>query len=57
MHINEIYNGLDRVDSKLPHNINNVVPCCIHCNKAKLDRTQDEFYAWVEKVHRLHPYH
>lgn len=50
------YNGLDRVDSKRPHNIDNVVPCCIYCNKAKLDRTQEEFYAWVAKVNNLHPY-
>lgn len=27
-----IYNGLDRVDSSLPHNKNNVVPCCRTCN-------------------------
>src|SRR5574337_1207102 len=51
-----VYNGLDRVDSKLPHNLDNVVPCCIYCNKAKLDRTQEEFYAWVARVNKIHPY-
>jgi hypothetical protein len=49
-----IYNGLDRVDSKLPHNLDNVVPCCVYCNKAKLDRTLEEFLAWVARVHNLH---
>lgn len=49
-----IYNGLDRVDSKLPHNVDNVVPSCIHCNKAKLNRTQEEFFNWVAKVHAMH---
>jgi 5-methylcytosine-specific restriction endonuclease McrA len=48
------YNGLDRIDSKLPHNLNNVVPCCIHCNKAKLDRTQKEFLDWIAAVYKLH---
>lgn len=49
-----IYNGLDRVDNKLPHNIDNVVPCCITCNKAKLQRSKEEFLKWVETVYRLH---
>jgi hypothetical protein len=51
-----IYNGLDRINSELPHDIDNVVPSCIYCNKAKLDRTQEDFFAWVAKVHDLHPY-
>jgi hypothetical protein len=51
-----IYNGLDRVDSKLPHNLDNVVPCCIYCNKAKLDRNQKDFFAWIAKVYDLHLY-
>lgn len=50
-----IYNGLDRVNSKLPHNLDNVVPCCVHCNKAKLDRTQDDFFRWIARVYSTHP--
>lgn len=48
------YSGLDRVDSSLPHNKNNVVPSCIYCNKAKLDRTQADFFEWIGKVHHTH---
>ena len=34
---NFIYNGLDRINSNLDHNINNVVSCCYICNMAKTD--------------------
>lgn len=51
------YNGLDRVDNKRGHDVDNVVPCCLPCNKAKLDRDQEEFFSWIDKVHKLHPYH
>jgi 5'-deoxynucleotidase YfbR-like HD superfamily hydrolase len=42
-----IYNGLDRVDSTKPHNYDNVVPCCLRCNKSKLDRSVEEFAQWI----------
>jgi hypothetical protein len=44
------YNGLDRVDSRGIYELSNVVPCCVHCNKAKLLMTQEEFYAWVHRA-------
>lgn len=46
-----IYNGLDRIDSSLPHNKENVVACCKHCNYAKRDRTFLEFKLWAEKLY------
>jgi len=46
-----IYSGLDRLDSNLPHNKDNVVPCCKHCNYAKRDRSIKEFREWVVRVH------
>lgn len=46
-----IYSGLDRLDSKLPHNKNNVVPCCWDCNRAKLKKSKEEFLMWVNKVY------
>lgn len=49
-----IYNGLDRVDSSIGHYKNNVVPCCANCNYAKLDRSQLEFFLWIEKVYLNH---
>ena len=42
------YNGLDRVDNLLGHALNNVVPCCITCNRAKCDRTIDQFYVYID---------
>jgi hypothetical protein len=35
------YNGLDRIDSNLPHNLSNVVPCCPNCNSFKLERSYE----------------
>lgn len=46
-----IYNGLDRVNNNLPHNKNNVVPCCKHCNFSKRNRDYNEFVRWIEKVY------
>lgn len=48
-----IYNGLDRIDSSLPHTLDNVVPCCKWCNYAKRERTTAEFDAWIEQVYRM----
>lgn len=50
------YNGIDRVDNSKGYILENVVPCCKHCNYAKRDRTQDEFLAWVSQVynHSIH---
>lgn len=42
-----IYNGLDRINSNLPHNLDNVVPCCIICNRSKLDRTLSDFNSQI----------
>lgn len=45
------YNGLDHVDSSLPHNEDNVVPCCIDCNRAKHNMSLKKFLKWIEKVY------
>lgn len=45
------YNGLDRLDNSLPHNTDNVVPCCKWCNSAKMNRTLEEFETWVEQAY------
>jgi len=44
------YNGIDRCDSNGIYEKNNVVPCCGVCNTAKLDRSQEDFIAWVLKA-------
>jgi hypothetical protein len=47
-----IYNGIDRVDNSRGYVIDNIVPCCKHCNIAKRDRTAAEFLAWVRRVYQ-----
>jgi hypothetical protein len=47
-----IYNGLDRVDSNLPHTKSNLVPCCKFCNYAKHNKTIKEFKEWVILVYK-----
>jgi len=48
-----IYNGLDRLNSSLPHDKNNVVSCCTTCNKAKLTMSVQEFLSWIQKVYNF----
>lgn len=45
-----IYNGLDRIDNKISHSLNNLVPCCKWCNYAKRERSVEEFLEWVGRV-------
>lgn len=45
-----VYNGLDRVDSKIGYRLNNVVPCCEMCNRMKLDYGVDEFLSQINKI-------
>jgi hypothetical protein len=45
-----IYNGLDRIDSNLPHLLENCVPCCKWCNYAKSDMTTSEFQQWLKRI-------
>lgn len=45
-----IYSGLDRIDSSLSHNIDNVVPCCWECNYSKSNYSQKEFYDFIIKL-------
>ena len=43
-----IYNGLDRIDSDKYHTIDNVVACCMDCNRSKNNRKQQDFLNWVK---------
>lgn len=49
---NFVYNGLDRINSSLPHTLSNVVPCCKWCNYAKRERTTTEFEIWAEQLYQ-----
>lgn len=46
-----IYNGLDRVNSTIGYTLDNVVPCCIQCNRAKHTMTVEEFYNFIKRVY------
>lgn len=45
------YNGIDRVDNTKGYYLDNVVPCCYHCNRTKRDMTVEEFRAHIEKIY------
>lgn len=45
-----VRNGIDRIDSKYGYTIDNSQPCCLICNRAKSDLTNDEFIAWINKL-------
>lgn len=44
------YSGLDKIDPNKGYTIDNVVPCCIECNQAKMDQTQEEFFDLCKRV-------
>lgn len=45
--ISLLYNGVDRLDNNKGYTLDNCVPCCTHCNRAKLDKTEEEFEKWI----------
>lgn len=45
------FNGIDRLNSKLGYVIDNIVSCCVHCNRAKSDMTYNEFVDHVQRMH------
>lgn len=44
------YNGLDRVDNNLPHNLNNCVPCCFECNSSKNSMSLNNFFTMINNI-------
>ncbi len=48
------WNGLDRVNSKGIYSLENVVPCCRHCNYSKGTRTREDFITWVKRINERH---
>lgn len=45
-----IYNGLDRIDSNLLHDKNNLVPCCHLCNLWKRNMIVNDFLGHITKI-------
>jgi hypothetical protein len=44
------YNGIDRVDSSIGYQDDNIVPCCKNCNFAKRKMTIVEFKQWLCRI-------
>lgn len=42
--------GLDRIDSSIGYQVDNVVRCCPRCNKAKGTLTQEEFITMCKEI-------
>ena len=42
--------GLDRIDSSLPYQVNNVEPCCSKCNQMKSDWSTVAWYNHMGKI-------
>lgn len=49
-----IYNGVDRVDNNQGYKMENCVPCCFICNRAKGVFTIDEFTEWIRGLVRYY---
>lgn len=47
-----IYNGIDRIDNNKGYTINNVVACCFDCNRAKGNRTLQEYKSWIGRSYK-----
>jgi len=45
-----VYNGIDRIDNDKGYVVGNCVSCCKHCNYAKSQMTEYEFYAWAKRL-------
>lgn len=50
---NYIYNGIDRIDTNLLHNKNNIVPCCYYCNFAKNKLSIFDFQFWINRIQQF----
>jgi 5-methylcytosine-specific restriction endonuclease McrA len=44
------YNGVDRINNKQGYVLNNTVPCCKVCNKAKHNMELHDFIAWLDRI-------
>lgn len=45
-----VYSGLDRINNDIGYTRQNVVPCCIICNRAKNSMPFKEFIDWLSRL-------
>jgi len=50
-----LYNGIDRVDNSKGYTNDNVVSCCVICNRAKLDHSMETFFDWLNRIYTNYP--
>ena len=43
-------NGIDRYDNNIGYTLQNCVPCCWICNRAKLNLSAKVFNEWIERI-------
>ena len=49
-HSEYLYNGIDRIDSNKGYTLDNCIPCCEICNKAKRDISYSEFKEYINRL-------
>lgn len=49
-HSEYIYNGIDRKDNSIGYVIDNCVPCCTVCNRAKSNLPYEEFLEYINRI-------
>ena len=47
-----IHNGIDRLDSNIGYMLDNCVPCCKICNRAKCSMALQEYLDWIEGIRK-----
>jgi 5-methylcytosine-specific restriction endonuclease McrA len=46
------YSGIDRKNNFLGYTLENCVPCCFSCNRAKNNHTYEEFKSWAVRLEK-----
>jgi hypothetical protein len=46
-----VYSGIDRMKNNIGYVLDNIVPCCKRCNRAKDVMGTEEFLEWIAKVY------
>lgn len=44
------YNGVDRKDNKKGYNLQNCLPCCEICNRAKMKTSYEDFISYLNRI-------
>lgn len=48
-----LYSGIDRINSKHGYSVKNCIPCCSFCNRAKSNKSFEEFTKWMNHLTTL----